>query len=40
MTSKFKSIRDNVSFQGNVKLKGLNGFFNMARYVKCLDNDP
>jgi hypothetical protein len=40
MTGRFKSTRDDVSFRGSVKLKGLNGFFDMARYVKRLDNDP
>jgi hypothetical protein len=40
MTGKFKSTGDNVSFRESVRLKGLNGFFDMARYVKRLDNDP
>jgi hypothetical protein len=40
MTSRFKSIGDDVSFRGSVKLKGLNGFFDMARYIKRFNNDP
>jgi hypothetical protein len=40
MTGRFKNIGDDVSFRESVKLKGLDGFFDMARYIKCLDNDP
>jgi hypothetical protein len=40
VTGRFKSIGDDVSFRESVKLKGLSGFFDIARCVKCLDNDP
>jgi hypothetical protein len=39
MTSRFKNTGDNVSFRESVRLKGLGRFFDMARYVKRLDND-
>jgi hypothetical protein len=40
VTGRFKNTGDDVSFRESVKLKGLNGFFDIARYIKRLDNDP
>jgi hypothetical protein len=37
--SRFKSIKDNVSFQESIRLKDLSRFFDIACYIKRLDND-